>query len=475
MQEPLAVAGPLAQAVPDYWQTRDGRIREIRRVANVFVNAPHRFDANDLASWANWFPSGDDFYDPDLADWSDRLFSAFPAYPTDAYPWLTGVDDPIRERKLRALEMGSGPLTPDARDLARMIMVANRDRAVTSVTEKWLRAQAAKVVVWPTPPIDPAAGRAELEFTEQQVNDRPSEPPAHFNYGLQLFHHARVTEAGRAFVTAESTAYGSLSGEELQQRVQRYASNQNAVLGWHFARRDFAAFLDLIDRGGNKLLYDKRDHIRYAVSLAVMDRWEEALDAIEVARGIYPDADDVFRWQLSLAFGARGEERMNAVWRTKPDYRNAREIAFDGADMIAGYAVAAEKPYLALRHWRRWFLARMSRDMWSTYERQDVVGLLAAHYRSMSPKPGPGPEATPHIDTAQAHMRAGQVWEALTAYLAALDESPWWADGYFNVGLLAPIDVGRGTAANYMDLYLALEPDGARAEVAQQVRRERHG
>lgn len=68
---------------------------------------------------------------------------------------------------------------------------------------------------------------------------------------------------------------------------------------------------------------------------------------------------------------------------------------------------------------------------------------------------------------AEAATRDKQFAEAATIYVAALDTAPWWAQGHFNLALLAEALGDYDTAVDEMQRYVALAPGAPNVRAAQ--------
>lgn len=91
--------------------------------------------------------------------------------------------------------------------------------------------------------------------------------------------------------------------------------------------------------------------------------------------------------------------------------------------------------------------------------------------RAMNPPPAPSDEAKVHAERAHSFLRRGKdpraYQKAIEEYRMALDQAPWWAEGYYNLGLVQDKAEDFAGAAQSLKLYLLAAPDAADADVVK--------
>ncbi|HET8731152.1 MAG TPA: hypothetical protein VFM34_08605, partial [Moraxellaceae bacterium] len=98
------------------------------------------------------------------------------------------------------------------------------------------------------------------------------------------------------------------------------------------------------------------------------------------------------------------------------------------------------------------------------YERLQKLG--EAH-RAAGTTPGEAEALRRSEIQAETAIRNNQFAQAVAIYVSALDESPWWAQGHFNLALLVGANHDFDTAIDEMRRYLVLAPDAPNARAAQ--------
>ncbi len=144
---------------------------------------------------------------------------------------------------------------------------------------------------------------------------------------------------------------------------------------------------------------------------------------------------------------------------------DAADMAYENSvryGALRGYTVCLS----ALK--RHWFKVGGERRKRTREKADQVLEKIVRLYREIPLRPALPPAAYELAEKAATAVNSGNVGDAQWYYRRALEEAPWWADGYFNAALVDAVAWSEATAIDTMKVYLRLEPGGRFAQRAHQ-------
>lgn len=99
--------------------------------------------------------------------------------------------------------------------------------------------------------------------------------------------------------------------------------------------------------------------------------------------------------------------------------------------------------------------------------KNDAQAKIARFAGTLSNLPEVPEEAVRHSVHANVHFKAGEYGEAVSEMQAAVQLAPWWADGYYNLGLMQEGAQQYGDAIASLKLFLLAAPKSPEAHPVQ--------
>jgi tetratricopeptide (TPR) repeat protein len=213
-------------------------------------------------------------------------------------------------------------------------------------------------------------------------------------------------------------------------------------------------------------------------ALAITGRHTEAGSVYEAGSAKFPDNNTLWQMSTVAAFASGGEEGAKKIYTAHGSgYHSTRDLILANLKIWAEAARERGLSYGSLYNhaaiYR--FLGAAPLDCQKTrLDRNAALHAVYTAYLRAPLKPLPTEGSLRLAKEGNVLAQEGDWTGALGRYVAALEQSPWWADIHFNLGMAGIVGEAdlRDSGVSQLKHSLILEPQGPSAEKARRKLKE---